>query len=213
MSGLFERDRNYVLGDPELEVIGDREKLAQWRHKGIGPAFYRLGRKIVYRGADLNAWAASRRVEPGKPANALMARRVNAARVKANRSYTVEELADTAGVTPQTVRSWIKQGLPALTEQRPFLVLGWALQGVCGARELGPQAPAAASASSSASGASAPAVPRMGMADYEPLSPGRGLLRAFCEVCEGTCTRVISAASLPAWRAICQIGGNNPEQD
>ena len=53
----------------------------------------------------------------------------------------------------------------------------------------------------------------MGMADYEPLSPGRGLLRAFCEVCEGACTRLISAAALPAWRAICRIGGNNPEKD
>ena len=64
MAGLFEHGRNYILGDTELEVIGDREKLAQWRHKGIGPAFYRLGRKIVYRGDDLNAWAASRRVDP-----------------------------------------------------------------------------------------------------------------------------------------------------
>ena len=56
MSNIFEDNRSYVLGDPELEVIGDREKLAQWRHKGTG-GFYRLGRKIVYRGADLNAWA------------------------------------------------------------------------------------------------------------------------------------------------------------
>ena len=56
MAGLFEHNRNYVLGDPELEVIGDRAKLAQWRHKGMGPPFYKLGRKIIYRGADLNAW-------------------------------------------------------------------------------------------------------------------------------------------------------------
>lgn len=66
MSNLFEQDRNYVLGDAELELIGDREKLAQWRHKGIGPAYYKLGRKIIYRGADLNAWADANRVEPGK---------------------------------------------------------------------------------------------------------------------------------------------------
>lgn len=66
MANLFEQERNYVLGDPELEVIGDRPKLAQWRHKRIGPAFYRLGRKIVYRGADLNDWAEANRVEPGK---------------------------------------------------------------------------------------------------------------------------------------------------
>ena len=65
MALLFEQDRTYVLGDPELELIGDRDKLAQWRHKGQGPAYYKLGRKIVYRGADLNAWAELNRVEPG----------------------------------------------------------------------------------------------------------------------------------------------------
>ena len=45
MAQILEQNRNYVLGDPELEIIGERPKLAQWRHKGIGPAFYRLGRK------------------------------------------------------------------------------------------------------------------------------------------------------------------------
>ncbi|GAB5447416.1 MerR family transcriptional regulator [Gymnodinialimonas sp.] len=66
MANLFEQNRNYVLGDPELDVIGPREKLAQWRHKGTGPAFYRLGRKIIYRGEDLNAWADAKRVEPAR---------------------------------------------------------------------------------------------------------------------------------------------------
>ena len=66
MANLFEPNRNYVLGDPELDVIGPREKLAQWRHKGTGPAFYRLGRKIIYRGEDLNAWAEAQRVEPNR---------------------------------------------------------------------------------------------------------------------------------------------------
>ncbi|SFD85059.1 helix-turn-helix domain-containing protein [Roseivivax sediminis] len=68
MSQLFDPSRAYVLGDPELEIIGDRAKLAQWRHKGIGPAYYRLGRKILYRGADLNAWAEANRVDPGREA-------------------------------------------------------------------------------------------------------------------------------------------------
>lgn len=66
MQKLFDGNRNYVLGDPELDLIGGREKLAQWRHKGIGPAFYRLGRKIIYRGADLNVWAEASRVDPCK---------------------------------------------------------------------------------------------------------------------------------------------------
>lgn len=64
MPNLFEDTRNYVLGDSELGIIGDREKLAQWGHKGVGPAYYRLGRKIVYRGVDLNLWAETNRVEP-----------------------------------------------------------------------------------------------------------------------------------------------------
>lgn len=65
---IFENSRNYVLGDPELDLIGDRDKLAQWRHKNMGPAFYRLGRKIVYRGFDLNAWADANRVDPNENA-------------------------------------------------------------------------------------------------------------------------------------------------
>ena len=63
MAHIFEQNRNYVLGDKELDILGDRGKLAQWRHKKTGPAFYRLGRKIVYRGADLNAWAEANRVD------------------------------------------------------------------------------------------------------------------------------------------------------
>lgn len=64
MATLFEQNRNYILGDPELEIIGDRDKLAQWRHKGMGPAYYKLGRKVFYRGADLNAWVEANRVDP-----------------------------------------------------------------------------------------------------------------------------------------------------
>lgn len=64
MPKLFEDDRNYLLGDPELALLGNREKLAQWRHKGVGPAYYKIGRKVIYRGSDLNAWLAANRVEP-----------------------------------------------------------------------------------------------------------------------------------------------------
>ena len=64
MANLFENHRTYTLDDPELLLIGDRDKLAQWRHKNTGPAFYRLGRKIIYLGSDLNAWAEENRFEP-----------------------------------------------------------------------------------------------------------------------------------------------------
>ena len=63
MVKLFENNRSYVLGDPELKILGTREKLAQWRHKSVGPPYYKLGRKIVYTGNDLNSWAETNRIE------------------------------------------------------------------------------------------------------------------------------------------------------
>ncbi len=68
MANLFDQNRNYLPGDPELELLGDRAKLAQWRHRSCGPPYYRLGRKIVYRGEDLNAWAQASRVDPAREA-------------------------------------------------------------------------------------------------------------------------------------------------
>ena len=64
MAELFDSTRTYCLGDPELEIIGPREKLAQWRHRDVGPAFYKMGKKVVYHGIDLNAWAEAQRIEP-----------------------------------------------------------------------------------------------------------------------------------------------------
>jgi len=64
MTDLFENDRNYTLDDPELRIIGTREKLAQWRHRRSGPAYYKLGRKIIYAGSDLIAWAEANKVVP-----------------------------------------------------------------------------------------------------------------------------------------------------
>ncbi|WP_412565616.1 helix-turn-helix transcriptional regulator [Thalassobius sp. MITS945101] len=66
MPNLFEDDRCYVLGDTELEILGDRDKLAQWRHKGMGPAYYKIGRKVIYRGSALNDWLAANRADPSQ---------------------------------------------------------------------------------------------------------------------------------------------------
>lgn len=64
MEPLFENSRNFVLGDPELEIIGPRDKLAQWHHRNVGPPFLKFGKKVIYRGVDLNTWAESQRVDP-----------------------------------------------------------------------------------------------------------------------------------------------------
>jgi hypothetical protein len=69
MAEIFDSNRTYILGDPELAVLGTREKLAQWRHRMVGPPWIKIGRKVAYLGADLNAWLAAHRTDP---ANAVM---------------------------------------------------------------------------------------------------------------------------------------------
>lgn len=46
----------------ELEV--SPATLRQWRSRGMGPAFLRLGRAIRYDRADAQAFTAQQRVEP-----------------------------------------------------------------------------------------------------------------------------------------------------
>ena len=66
---LFEENRHYQPSDPEiLSLLGSREKQAQMRYYGRSPAFYRLGRKIIYHGTDLNAWASAQRISHGDAA-------------------------------------------------------------------------------------------------------------------------------------------------
>ena len=56
MVDVFDEDRTYVLGDPELDLIGSRERLAQWRYQCKGPPYYKLGRKILYRRSAVLDW-------------------------------------------------------------------------------------------------------------------------------------------------------------
>lgn len=53
-----------------------------------------------------------------------MSRTYNPKICKIHRSYTVEEVADLFGAHKNTVRNWIKNGLPICDDQRPFLILG-----------------------------------------------------------------------------------------
>ena len=61
---VFENKRIYDNSDKELNIIAPRSKRAQWRHRKVGPAFLKFGRKVKYLGEDLNIWIERHRVEP-----------------------------------------------------------------------------------------------------------------------------------------------------
>jgi hypothetical protein len=41
-----------------------RQSMANMRHKGVGPAYHKLGSRIVYKIADLEKYMAERRIDP-----------------------------------------------------------------------------------------------------------------------------------------------------
>ena len=51
----FDDDRYYATNDPALALIAKPGALVQWRHYGRGPAYVKLGGRVLYSGADLNA--------------------------------------------------------------------------------------------------------------------------------------------------------------
>ncbi len=51
-------------------------------------------------------------------------RKLNPRLAKIHRNYTVEEVASLYGVHRNTVRQWIKRGLPVIDDKRPALILG-----------------------------------------------------------------------------------------
>ena len=64
MANIFDDDRIHFPEDTEMRVFGSIEKLAQWRHRNVGPAFIRIGRRIGYYGTDLNTYLAAHRTDP-----------------------------------------------------------------------------------------------------------------------------------------------------
>jgi hypothetical protein len=115
--------------------------------------------------------------------------------VKIHRSYAVDEVARSLHVHKNTVRAWVKGGLPTIDRKRPVLIHGLDLFNFlmsrrektrqrCGAGQLycvkcrGPKTPA------------------LRMVDYIPLSRTTGNLRGLCPDCGVLIHRRVSLAGL-----------------
>lgn len=124
-----------------------------------------------------------------------MAKRADPRRLRAAQTYTVPELASALSVSVGTVRSWLKQGLPAMTGQRPTLILGEAAKEFLADRTAKTKRPLAPDELFCLS-CKAPRKPYAGLVqlDRAPGKPAR--VTGFCEACETVCSRVIGAAQI-----------------
>ena len=115
--------------------------------------------------------------------------------VKIHRSYTVEEAARVLSVHKNTVRRWVKNGLPTCDNKRPALISGRQLAAfiqACRARNRHTCQPGQAYCVR----CRAPKSPAGGMAEYLPVTEKFGNLKARCPNCDSIMNRCVSLAKL-----------------
>lgn len=124
-----------------------------------------------------------------------MAKLPNPRAIRAARAYSIDEAADVLHISIGTVRCWIKNGLPAMTAQRPFLILGHDMRVFLQDRRAKMKAPLGPDQLLCLTC-------KMGrrplgmMADLHPQNGNTARLVGLCEVCGGTCNRMISCTKL-----------------
>jgi excisionase family DNA binding protein len=125
----------------------------------------------------------------------MKSRRASARRVKIHHNYTPEHAAEIIGAHKNTVLRWITSGaLPAVTDGRPYLILG---------RDLKPFLARKSAASRTLRPGQCYCVkckdaqsPALNMAEYVPIKSSWGNLRGICPECETLMHRRVALARI-----------------
>jgi len=107
----------------------------------------------------------------------------------------VEEIASLFGVHRNTVRQWVKRGLPTNDDRRPMLILGRDLVAFLRARRVKNKRTCKPGEIYCVR-CRAPRAPAGDMADYEAVTETLGNLIAICSSCESMMYRRVSLARL-----------------
>ncbi len=122
-------------------------------------------------------------------------RHPNHRQVKIHRSYTVEDIAGLFGIHKNTVRIWVKTGLPVLDDKRPMLIHGRDLASFLQARR-------AKNKQTCRPGeiycvrCRTTKIPAGDISDYLPSTEKLGTLQAICPDCDCMMNRRVSMAKL-----------------
>jgi hypothetical protein len=123
---------------------------------------------------------------------------------KIHRNYTVEEVAQLFDVHRNTVREWVKRGLPTNDGKRPMLILGRELCAFLTVRRAKNKRPCQPGEIYCVR-CRAPSAPAGEMVDYVPLTATLGNLVAICSACETLMYRRVSLARLEQVRGNLEI--------
>jgi len=123
---------------------------------------------------------------------------------KIHRSYTVEEVASLYGVHRNTVREWVRRGLPTSDDRRPMLILGRDLVAFLHAQRTKNKRTCQPGEIYCVR-CRAPKTPAGDMADYDAVTATLGNLIAICSTCETIIYRRVSLAKLAQVRGKLDI--------
>lgn len=137
----------------------------------------------------------------------------NPRRVKKHRSYEIIEAARALGVHKNTISRWIKdQGLEAITDQKPYLILGKVLQEFLTSKRTQRRRPCPPG-HLYCMRCREPRRPAGGFAEYQPITATSGRLMALCEICEAPMYRNIRRADIPAFQRFVEVLLPEAERD
>lgn len=122
-------------------------------------------------------------------------RHPNPKRVKIHRNYTVEEAAALLWVHKNTVRQWVKEGLPICDNHRPMLILGHDLAAFLSFRRKRNKQKCKPEELYCLK-CRAPRMPAESMADYTPQTDLVGNLSAICPDCHSIMNKRVSRSKL-----------------
>jgi excisionase family DNA binding protein len=139
----------------------------------------------------------------------------NRSSVKTHRNYTVEEVARAMGIAKGTIRRWIRSGnLPALMDRKPHLIIRGDLIDYLKGRAIKRVKLPLHECYCFKCRAARP--PALAMADYIPLTPTTGNLRAICGTCYSLMHKAVRLAALDhaGWHSfrIGQAGPGKPNR-
>jgi hypothetical protein len=121
--------------------------------------------------------------------------RIDPRRIKIHFAYSVEEAATALGTHRNTIRLWIKQGLPVADNRRPIVMSGAAIRSFVQGRKTAKKQPLK-SGEFYCFKCRSPKSPAWGMADFVESGAGLGTLCGFCPDCETVMHRRASLANL-----------------
>lgn len=123
--------------------------------------------------------------------------RINPRLAKLHRSFSVFELADLLNVHRNTVRQWIREGLPVLDGAKPTLIMGGEFQTWWGKRTKARKRPCKPGQMYCFK-CREPKAPALGMVEFAATNTAAGNLKALCETCGTMMHRRTRLADLAA---------------